>query len=117
MTNRFATLILTSLEAKPLSESGKMLLIAGSRVTNTDTKWNESRTALLNQGHSPTLIEPVSGTITLRELAKASAVSAVALDGSGCPLGKAIQAQQTPAGWVLPIGNPTTTWYVITVTR
>lgn len=117
ITNHFGTLILTSLEAKPLSESGKMLLTAGSRVANTDMKWNDSHTALVKQGESPTLIEPVSGTITLRKLAKAKSVSAIALDGSGCPLGKAIPAQKTAAGWVLPIGNPVTTWYVITVTR
>ncbi len=117
VTNRFATLILTSLDAKPLSESGKMLFTAGSRVANTDMKWNESRTALVSQGHSPTLIEPVTGTITLRGLKKIASVSATALDGSGWPLGNAIQAHRTPAGWVLPIGSPATTWYLITVKR
>lgn len=117
VTNRFATLILTSLEDKPLAQSEKMLLTTGSRVANTGMEWNEPHTALAKQGGSPSLIEPVTGTITLRNLEKAKSVSAVALDGSGCALGKAILAKQTSAGWVLPIGNPVTTWYVITVVR
>ena len=117
VTNRFATLILTSMDGKPLSESGKMLLTAGSRVANTGMKWNESRTALASQGGSPTLIEPVTGTITMTNLANAKSVSAFALDGSGCALGKPIAAKKTAAGWVLPIGNPVTTWYIVTVTR
>ena len=97
-----------------------MLLNAGSRVSNTDQKWNEARTALAGrgaQGHSPTLIEPVAGAVTLRNLEAARSVSAVALDGSGKPVGDALQARKTAAGWELPVGAPVTTWYVVTVNR
>ena len=117
LTNHFATLVLTSMDGKSLAESGRMLLTAGSRVANTGMKWNESHTRVINQGESPTLIEPVTGTITLRKLRSAQSVSAIALDGSGCQLGKPIQARNTAAGWVLPIGNPVTTWYIVSVTR
>ena len=69
--------------AKPLAQSAKMLLTAGSRVTNTDLKWNEARTRTQSQGESPSLIEPVTGTVTLRNLDQAAAVSVSALDGAG----------------------------------
>ena len=69
------------------------------------------------QGHSPTLIEPVTGTVTLRNIEGAKSVSAVALDGSGKPIGDAIAAKKTAGGWEVPIGNPPTTWYVVSVRR
>jgi len=113
--NIFATIVLSSMDSKPLAQSDKMLLTAGSRVTNTGMKWNDFGTALTDQGGSPTLIEPVSGTITLRNLQTATAVTATALDGAGHALGEPIPGKRTPGGWTLAIGDPVTTWYVITV--
>lgn len=115
--NNFASIVLVSLDSNPLSRAGKMLLTAGSRVTNTGLKWNPERTRTLDQGGSPSLVEPVTGTIALRDLDGAIAVSAVALDGAGNAIGEPIPATKTPAGWVLPIGNPVTTWYVVSVKR
>lgn len=119
ITNNFATVVLSSMDDKPLARSDKMLLTAGSRVANTDQKWNDAHSGLGRggQGHSPTLIEPVAGTVTLRSIQGASSVSAAALDGSGKPIGNAIQAKKTADGWVLPIGDPVTTWYVVSVRR
>ena len=117
IANNFAAIVLSSLDAKPLARSDKMLLTAGSRVANTDMKWDPGRTRLLNQGASPSLIEPVSGTIVLRKLEGAAAVTATALDGSGKPLGEPISAKATAAGWAIPVGSPATTWYVVSVKR
>jgi hypothetical protein len=119
ITNNFATIVLASMDEKPLARADKMLLTAGSRVANTDQKWNDAHSGLGRggQGHSPTLIEPVAGTVTLRNVQGASAVSAAALDGSGKPIGNEIQAKKTADGWVLPIGDPVTTWYVVSVRR
>jgi hypothetical protein len=119
ITNDFATILLTSMDDKPLARSAKMLLNTGSRVANTDQKWNDAHSGLGRggQGHSPTLIEPVTGTVTLRAIEGAKSVSAAALDGSGKPIGDSIQAKKTADGWALPIGNPVTTWYVLSVSR
>jgi len=117
ISTQFAAIVLSSLDAKSLSQSAKMLLTAGSRVTNTGLKWNDAHTRTANQGESPSLIEPVSGTVVLRAIQAAKAVTASALDGAGHPIGQPIQAQKTPAGWTLPIGTPVTTWYVISVQR
>jgi hypothetical protein len=115
--NDFASVTITSLDAKPLSQSAKILLCAASRVANTGMKWNNTRTRLLSQGGPPTLIEPVTGEITLRNLQGATAVTVAALDGAGCALGVPMRAKQTAAGWNFAIGNPVTTWYVISIQR
>ena len=94
-----------------------MLLTAGSRVSNTGLTWNDAHTRTANQGESPSLIEPVTGTVVLRDIQAAKAVSASALDGAGHPIGDPIQAKKTPQGWAFPIGSPVTTWYVVSVTR
>jgi hypothetical protein len=117
ITNDFATIVLASMDDKPLARSGKMLLTTGSRVANTGQKWNEARTTLTNQGGSPTLIEPVSGVVVLRNLTGAKTVNAAALDGSGKPIGGPISGRKTAAGWEIAVGDPVTTWYVVTVTR
>jgi hypothetical protein len=119
ITNNFATIVLTSMDDKPLARSEKILLNTGSRVANTEQKWNDAHAGLLRggQGHSPTLIEPVTGTVTLRGIEGARSVSAAALDGSGRPIGDPITAKKTAAGWEVALGNPVTTWYVVTVYR
>jgi len=115
--NRFATLVLTSMDGRPLSESSRMLLTAGSRVTNTGMKWNESHTRLAEQGRPPTLIEPVTGSLVLRGLQHARGVQAEALDGAGQILGRITAAKHADGAWTLRIGEPATTWYVISVRR
>lgn len=117
ITNNFATIILTSMDSKPLASSAKMLLNTASRMSNTEQKWDATRTRTTSQGHSPTLIEPVAGTIVLRNLTGAKSVTAAALDGSGSPIGAPIQAKKTADGWALPVGDPPTPWYVVTVWR
>jgi hypothetical protein len=115
--NDFASVTLTSLDSKPVSEASKMVLTAGSRVANTGMKWNSEHTKVVNQGGVPSLIEPVTGKIVLRNLQGAKGVSVTALDGSGCPLGAKIHAQRAGEGWSFAIGNPVTTWYVVSVER
>ena len=115
--NNFAALVLSSLDGKPLAQSARMLLTAGSRVSNTGLQWNEARTRVLNQGGSPSLIEPVSGDVTLRNLDKASAVALSALDGAGKPIGAPLKARKTAEGWTVTLGDPVTTWYAVSVRR
>jgi hypothetical protein len=115
--NQFASLVLSSMDAKPLTSSSKMLLTAGSRVINTGMQWNDTHTRVTQQGNSPSLIEPVSGAVTLRGLDAALAVTATAIDGSGRAIGTPIAARKTADGWTVPIGDPVTTWYVIEVKR
>ncbi len=117
--NDFATIVLTSLDGQPLARAGRMLLNASSRVSNTGQKWNDAHTALARggQGTSPTLIEPVTGAVILVGIEGAKTLSAAALDGSGKPIGNPIAGKKTAAGWEIPVGDPVTTWYVVSVNR
>ena len=117
VSNRFAAIVVNSLDSRPLAQSARMLLTAGSRVANTNMKWNDARSRLAQQGESPSLIEPVSGTVVLRNLQGAVAVTAAALDGAGRPIGEPIPAKKTAEGWALAIGDPVTTWYAVSVQR
>ncbi len=115
--NRFGSLVLSSLDGKPVAESSRLLLTAGSRVANTGMVWDEDRTRVVAFGGPPSLIEPLKGTIALRKLKRAANVTLRALDGGGQPLGAALPASFAGEEWVLPLGNPPTTWYVIDVSR
>jgi hypothetical protein len=115
--NDFCAIIVNSLESKPISSAGKLLLTACGRVENSGMQWDAQRTRVMRLGQSPTLIEPVTGTITLRNLKRATKVSAIALDGSGRPIGDPIIAKKTEAGWEIPVGEPVTTWYEVSVER
>ena len=117
VANPFCALTLSSLDGKPISRSAKMLLSASARAANTGMQWNAKRTSLTDWGAAPTVIEPVTGTVTLRNLDGAREVRATALDSGGRPLGPEIAAKKTPAGWTLEIGKPITTWYAVAVKR
>ncbi len=115
--NDFCTMQLSSLDAEPIARAGKMLLVAGGRVENTGQRWNSAGTAVTNWGESPTLIEPVRGTLELRHLAPARAVELQAIDGAGQPLGAPVEGVRSAAGWKFPLGQTATTWYEVTVRR
>ncbi|MFB3829898.1 MAG: hypothetical protein ACE15B_24225 [Bryobacteraceae bacterium] len=115
--NRFATIVLTSLDSKPIARSSRMLLSAGSRVANTGMKWNAAGTAAEVWGGPPTLIEPVTGAVVLRNLEKAAAVYSSALDGAGRRVGRPVPARRNAGGWQVALGDTVTTWYEITVKR
>jgi hypothetical protein len=115
--NNFSVITVNSLESKPISSASRMLLTASARVENTNMRWDDRRVRVTNQGQSPTLIEPVIGKVTLQNLEAAKSVSARALDGSGRPIGNAIAARKTEAGWEFPVGEPVTTWYEVRVER
>ncbi len=117
VSNDFCAIVLNSLDARPIAQTGRMLLTTGSRVENTGLTWNAGKSRTAEGGTSPTLIEPVTGVITLRDLAGARRVSAKALDGSGHAMGAPILAKPAGAGWEIPVGQIVTPWYEVTVER
>jgi len=117
VSNSFCTILLSSMNDRPIESSSKLLLIAGGPVENTGQRWNAAGTDVVAWGEAPTLIQPVMGTITLRKLHAARAVSVQAIDGAGQPLGPPTQAKAAGEDWAFPVGGATTTWYEITVTR
>jgi hypothetical protein len=117
VSNDHCALTLSSLDGKPIAQSARLLLTTGARVENTGMTWDEKRTTLTNWGKEPTRIEPVTGTVTFRNLAKASAVVVTPLDAAGKALAAAVSAKKTAVGWTAPIGAPPTAWYAVAVRR
>jgi len=115
--NTFCTLLLSTLDDKPIAQSSKMLFVAGGRVENTGQQWNVVGTDVTNWGGTPTLIDQVRGTLTLRHLEAAHAVLLQPIDGAGQPEGPVLPATRKGDGWVMTLGQPVTTWYEITVQR
>jgi hypothetical protein len=117
ISNNFCAISLSSLDVKPIAETSRMLLVTGSRVGNIGLTWNADNTQPANYGVSPTTVEPVIGKIILKKLERAAKVWAKALDGSGRILGAPIPARETESGWEIPVGDPVTPWYEITIDR
>ena len=115
--NNFCTILVTSMDKQPIETSSKLLLVAGGTVRNTDQVWNSAGTDVTAAGGPPTLVDQVKGKITLRKMQKARAVSLQAMDGAGQPIGTPVQAVARGNDWEIPIGETTTTWYLITITR
>jgi hypothetical protein len=114
--NRFCVILLTSLDGAPLSQAKRMLLTTGARAGNMDMQWNEKHTSLVNWGTTPTVIEPVTGTITLRALTAGASPKVEALDGAGHSIGQ-LKTAKSGNGWDIAAGDPVTPWYLITVAK
>ena len=115
--NRLASLMLTTLDSQPIARSSRMLLVAGAAAGNTGMEWNESRTALKRWGTSPTIVEPVTGQVLIRNIDRARSVTVAALDGRGQRIGTPARAVRTDDGWKFRLGEQVTTWYEIVVQR
>lgn len=115
--NTFCTILLSSFDTKPISQASNLLLIAGGRVENTGQQWNTAGTDVTNWGGSPTLIDPVRGSLTLRHIQGAHAVLLQPIGGDGQPKGSPVQATRKGESWEIPLGQTATTWYEITVER
>jgi hypothetical protein len=117
--NEFCVITLSSLTAEPIQRSAKMLLTAGARWQNTGSKWNDRHTLWAEWGTGPTLIEPVTGWLMIRELDGAVALKLTALDGASQPMGKPIEGRRLEDGWEIPLGSgdAATTHYLIEIVR
>ncbi|UCG57579.1 MAG: hypothetical protein JSU70_22275 [Phycisphaerales bacterium] len=117
LENEFCSVMLCSLDGEPISKAGRLLLVATARSANTGMKWNQKRTSLLDWGIEPTVIEPVKGKVTLRDIAEVSSIEVILLDGAGRPLGPSIAARKVAGGYEMQLGEPATTWYLIRIER
>jgi hypothetical protein len=115
--NEFCAITLSSLDAKPIARSETLLLTACARIENTGTKWNARRTLWEEWGHEPTLIEPVTGYLVLKDLAGPVEIRIIALDGADRPIGEAIRARRLEIGWEVRLGERPTTQYVVHLIR
>jgi hypothetical protein len=65
--NKFAVVLISSLEVnKDIKNSASLLVTAVARARNTDMKYSEDKTQLLNPGSAPILLEPVNMKIEIK---------------------------------------------------
>jgi hypothetical protein len=82
----FASIVLTSLDGKPVADSTHLLLVAVSRTQNTGQKWGNALKTLFDPeglGHEPVIIEPVTAQIAIKKSAAEQSTQVFALDASG----------------------------------
>ncbi|MBE0535218.1 MAG: hypothetical protein IH624_06065 [Phycisphaerae bacterium] len=115
--NDFCSIVLTSLDANPIAQSKKLLLAATARAQTTDMKYNEDKTSLESWGKPPMQIEPVTGHVTLINIAAAQSVSITPLDPTGRPAAKPAAATKKASSYEMPLGAQPTTWYLIEIDR
>jgi len=115
--NEFCSIVLTSLDNRPISGSQLLLLVASARSANTGMAWNEKRTSLSDWGAAPTVIEPVKGKIVLRNLEPLQRIEIIPLDSAGKALENSIIVQGVKGVFVLQVGQPATVWYLVRVER
>lgn len=115
--NDFCAIILTSLDAEPISSSERLLLVTTARSANSGMTWNEDRTSLSDWGDAPTVIESVKGKVTLRNLEPSQRIEIIPLDGAGKPLGDPVTANNVKREFVLSVGEQATTWYLVKIQR
>ena len=113
----FCAITLSSLDGQPIEDANHLLMTVTARSGNLGMKWNPDRTTLDDRGDAPTVIEVVSGTVTIKKLEKVKGIIAQPLDGAGAPCGAPVEAKRTGGDWSIVIGEEPTTWYDIVVTR
>jgi len=115
--NDFCSIFCTTLDGKPISKSGRLLLSTGARVANSAMQWSEDRHTLPQWGTAPPMIEPVTGTVILRGLEGVESIEVQPLAAEGRVLKAKIMATRTGDQWRIPVGEPTTTWYLVNLNR
>ena len=116
--NEFCSIILTCLDGESIARANNLLLVTTSKVANTGQTWEEDRRFIENLGTAPTLIEPVTGKLILRNLEQVKQIEVFPLDGAGRVMGKAVKGRKVKEGeFIISVGDPATTWYLIKVSR
>jgi hypothetical protein len=115
--NKFCSIILTSLDGKPISGSERLLLATTARSANSGMVWNGQRTSLCDWGSAPSVIEPVRGKVFLKNIEPASIVQMMPLDGVGKKLADAFGSYSKKGSYALHIGEPATTWSLLRIER
>jgi len=90
----FVSLLLTSLDGRPLTSSNEVLLTALARDRQSGALYSEDGTRLLEVGGPPLMLEPVRATIRWKGL---DLSEVTALDAAGRPLGRPVPLEGAEA--------------------
>ncbi len=107
----WATITLTSMDGKPISNSSSVLLVAAGRVENTDMGWNEDMTSVSSEwGDAPSRAEGIPAIISFENMDR---FKAFALDANGNRTNE-IQVFRSEGKRTVVIGSQhNTLWYIL----
>mgnify|MGYP006299898807 CR=1 FL=1 len=77
--NDFCTVMLTTLDERPIRNAKRLLLVTSARATNTGFAFEEDGQTVAKWGTGPTLIEPVTGQVILKQIEDASVLTVAPL--------------------------------------
>jgi hypothetical protein len=118
LTNDFVVITLAALDDQPIAQAKRLLLVATTGAAqNTGQQFAEDGKTLAEWGRGPVLLEPVTGSLTLRRLEGAQAIRAQPLTAEGRPASPLQTARRLTAGGELKLGDPATTWWTLEVER
>ncbi len=117
VSNDFCSLMLVPLDNRPVASSARLLLVATAWSGNAGMQWDGRRRNLTDWGHGPTLIEPVTGTVTLRGITGAKAFRARPLTAAGAPADAALPVNRADDSCVITLGIPAATMVLIEIER
>jgi hypothetical protein len=117
ISNEFSTIILSSMDMKPIAEADELLLAVTSKFELTNQKYNKDFTELLEWGEKPGLIEPVTGTIYLNGLKNVKSAEIVTIGGDGNRLDSKIIQSDSSGNLSFKIGNPASPLYLINLNK
>ena len=116
VANDFCAVTLSALDDRTIAESHKLLLVATTgAAVNSGQQFAEDGKTLAEWGRGPVLIEPVTGTVTLRGLGRIHALRARPLTAEGRFMDALVEGINAADGWRLPLGQPSTTWWQIEI--
>jgi len=104
----YAAILVTSLDARPLEESGHILLVAVGSAENVGMRWNKERNSVgTSWGKGPTQVNGIPATVTIKGRVR----TVHGLDGAGQPIAQ-VQAKATDQRLQFSIGpEAKTLWY------
>lgn len=114
IANPFAQIIISSLDDQPLSASKQMLITATARAENSGAKYHTFRRGLKSIGHSPILLEPVRGEVTIAAEKSLGAPVVSALDWYGRRTDRTLPVKAMGEGrWNVELGGQPAYWFEV----
>ncbi len=113
LANPFCALQLTVLDDQSLAGSRRLLLTTTALATNAGLEWEGDRKTVRSWGDGPTVIEPVTGEITLMGLRGDVPVRMTALTVTGRPQREPVVVPVQAGRARLQLSAEPCTWYLL----
>jgi hypothetical protein len=113
--NPFCSILLSSMEDRPIASAGRLILAITARSGLTGMKWNDERTSLVDFGSKPAMLEVVKGSVILTDLDAFKLAELSYLDGNGQVIGKKIYTKDNRIE--VPLGERPAPWLLIRFER